>query len=176
MAKRGYKFEYHMRKLLEHYFEDNGISAYVRREFQNVPNFAGTDITVDSPDPRYYLSIECKSRKSKMRYNLKELFKGDQFERITETNKKAGRRGFLAIESRSRPKNKTYLIKWDDVAQLYARGQPSFRMFDPSELPRPVKKDEIAARELVKIDGKWNVGEVFAHNKLGASYPRRNKK
>ena len=50
------------------------------------------------------------------------------------------------------------------MRQLYARGQPSFRMFDPSELQRPVKKDEIAARELVKNEeGSWNVDKVILY-------------
>ena len=136
------------------------IPGYVRREYQNIPNFLGTDITVDSPEDRWRIAVECKSRSgvTHTRYNMRELFKNEQYERISEYLKLSGRRGFLAIEARGRPKNKHYVIKWGEVANVYARGLKSFTLYDPSELPRPVKKDEVAARELK--DG--NVEEVFS--------------
>ena len=120
------------------------------------------DITVDSPVAQYRIGVECKSRKGLNRYNLGKLFANEQFERINTYLYLSGKRGFLAIKARGRPKNKVVFIKWDELRNLYAHGQPSFRLFDPAELPRPVKKDEIAARELVKnSDGIYNFNEVL---------------
>ena len=163
-AKKGYKFEAFIRTSLIEYFKHYHVPAYVRREYQNIPNFLGTDITVDSAyNAMVYMAIECKSRIEAKRYNFAKMFPHNQFERINTFLYLSGRRGFLAIQLHKRPKNKVFIIKWDDLHLLYARGQPSFRMFDPSELPRPVKKDEVAAREMVKnVDGMQNLNEVFA--------------
>jgi hypothetical protein len=149
------------------YFKEAGIPAYVRREYQNVNNFIGTDITVDSPALDMPMAIECKSRKPLKRYNLKDLFKNEQFERIDHFLQLSGRRGFLAIEAHGRPKNKYFVIRWGELRLLFDRKQKSFTLYDPAELPRPVKKDEIAAKELVKTDGKWNIGDCFGAYKLG---------
>ena len=151
-----------MKTTLQRYFDEENINAYVRREFQNVPNFIGTDLTIDSVDPRFYLALECKSRQRSSRYNLKDLFKEDQFDRISTFLRKTGRRGFCVIEAHGRPKNKYFIIKWDLLRRIVDRKQKSFTLYDPAELPRPVKKDEIAAKELVKTDGKWNIAEAFS--------------
>lgn len=162
MARKGSSFESFIRTSLIDYCVEYRIPAYVRREYQNIPNFIGCDITVDSPYPSWHIAIECKSRVPAKRYNFAKMFPHNQFERINEYLQLSGRRGFLAIQVHKRPKNKVYVIKWHDLDELYARGQPSFRMFDPSELPRPVNKDEVGARELVENgDGLQNWNEVL---------------
>jgi hypothetical protein len=162
MAKRGYYFENFIRQTLIQYFYENHINAYVRREYQNIPNFSGTDITVDSPEEKYRVAIECKSRMDMHRYNIGSLFKNEQFDRISRFLELSGRRGFLAIQARRGRKSKVFFVRWDEVGNLVARGQPSFVLFDVNELPRPVKKDEVPYRELKKGDnGEWNVKQVL---------------
>lgn len=124
-------------------------------------NFIGTDITVDSPALDMPMAIECKSRKPLKRYNIKDLFKNEQFERIDRFLQLSGRRGFLAIEAHGRPRNKTYVIKWDEIGRLMAKNQKSFTLVDASELPRPLKPDQVVCRELKKVDGIFNMAEVF---------------
>jgi len=168
MAKKGYPFEAFIRSALIDFFVEYHIPAYVRREYQNIPNFIGTDITVDSSYPAWNMAIECKSRantnkvKPLEQFSLKDLFKDGQLERIKDYLYLSGKRGYLAIEARKRPKNKHYVVRVRDVWEVYARGTTSIKVFDPKELPRPIKKNEVIAKELVKNeDGIYNMNECF---------------
>lgn len=82
------------------------------------------DIIVDSPDPSFYLAIECKSLKGN-RLSFSSNFHRDkdgihQIDNITSFLRFTGRRGSLAVEFRGGRRNEAYLMDWDTVLSFFA--------------------------------------------------------
>ena len=104
---------------LNRFFKTHHIQGFAYRLKQHKFTSQYTDVLVDSLNPSYYLSIECKSIIDKKLY-FSQHFHADknnvhQVDSITDFLAK-GRRGFLAVEFR--PPGKTseaFLIPWPVV-------------------------------------------------------------
>jgi Holliday junction resolvase len=82
-----------------------------------------TDIAVDSPIPKYYLGIECKSIQTKKLY-FSAHFQKDQIANMNMFLEKSGRTGYLGIEFRHRgTKSEAYLVPWHHVALKLENGE-----------------------------------------------------
>ncbi len=82
------------------------------------------DILVDSPDPRFFLGVECKSLKEPGRLAFSDHFSigkdpnRNQILMIDDFLQRTGRQGYVAVEWRS--VSEARLIPWQDVMVFYA--------------------------------------------------------
>ncbi|MBN2733549.1 MAG: Holliday junction resolvase [Methanomicrobiaceae archaeon] len=117
-------FERDIVHCLNNFFADQNLKGYAYRLKQSKYNTQYVDVLVDSLDPRYYLTIECKSIKGKKIY-FSQHFHEDkynvhQIDAIWDFIKKTGRRGFLAVEFRGGKGscNRAFLMSWPDIMKL----------------------------------------------------------
>ena len=87
---------------INRYFTEHRMKGFAYRLKQAHFNTQYVDIIVDSPDPSFYLAIECKSVKGK-RISFSSNFHKDkdnvhQIDNISGFLKYTGRRGFLAVD------------------------------------------------------------------------------
>ena len=110
-------FEREMVQCFNKYFTHNRKTGFAYRLKQSTFNTQYVDIIVDSPDPEYYLAVECKSLKGN-RLSFSSNFHKDkdgvhQIDNISGFIKYTGRRGFIAVEFRGGQKNEAYLMPWE---------------------------------------------------------------
>jgi Holliday junction resolvase len=118
-------FEREIVHCLNRFFKTNHIQGFAYRLKQHKFTNQFIDVLVDSLNPTYYLSIECKSIIDKKLY-FSQHFHSDknkvhQVDAITDFLAKTGRRGFLAIEFRSGPgkASEAFLIPWAVVVNHF---------------------------------------------------------
>lgn len=110
-------FEREVVQCFNKFFTHNRKTGFAYRLKQATFNTQYVDIIVDSPDPEYYLAVECKSLKG-TRLSFSSNFHKDkdgvhQIDNISGFIKYTGRRGFIAVEFRGGQKNEAYLMPWE---------------------------------------------------------------
>jgi Holliday junction resolvase len=114
-------FEREIVQCFNFFFKTRHIEGFAYRPWQHKHTGQHADILVDSLNPRYYLSIECKSIIDKKLY-FSQHFHLDcqhvhQVDAISDFLARTGRIGFLAVEFRQGPgkTGEAYLIPWPEV-------------------------------------------------------------
>lgn len=114
-------FEREIVHCLNRFFKTNHIQGFAYRLKQHKFTSQYVDVLVDSLNPSYYLSIECKSIIDKKLY-FSQHFHSDkknvhQVDAISDFLAKTGRIGFLAVEFRQGPgkPSEAFLIPWATV-------------------------------------------------------------
>jgi hypothetical protein len=115
-------FEREIVTSLNRFFKTHHIPGFAYRPRHPMSASRCMDILVDSPDPSYFLSIECRSIIDKKLYFSQHFHAGrdkvHQVDAISDFLKKTGRTGFLALEFRQGPGKAgvSFLIPWPVVA------------------------------------------------------------
>ena len=111
-------FEREIVRCLNRYFKTHHIQGFAYRLKQSRFTSQYVDVLVDSLNPSYYLSIECKSIIDRKLY-FSQHFHSDknkvhQVDAISEFLAKTGRIGYLAVEFRQGPgkPSEAFLIPW----------------------------------------------------------------
>ncbi len=114
-------FEREIVHCLNRFFVAHHIQGFAYRLKQHKFTTQYVDVLVDSLNPSYYLSIECKSIGDKKLY-FSQHFHSDkknvhQVDAISDFLAKTGRIGFLAVEFRQGPgkPSEAFLIPWATV-------------------------------------------------------------
>jgi len=114
-------FEREIVHCLNRFFKTHHIQGFAYRLKQHKFTSQYVDVLVDSLNPSYYLSIECKSIIDKKLY-FSQHFHSDkknvhQVDAISDFLSKTGRIGFLAVEFRQGPgkPSEAFLIPWATV-------------------------------------------------------------
>jgi len=114
-------FEREIVHCLNRFFKTHHIQGFAYRLKQHKFTSQYVDVLVDSLNPSYYLSIECKSIIDKKLY-FSQHFHSDkknvhQVDAISDFLAKTGRIGFLAVEFRQGPgkPSEAFLIPWATV-------------------------------------------------------------
>jgi len=114
-------FEREIVHCLNRFFVAHHIQGFAYRLKQHKFTSQYVDVLVDSLNPSYYLSIECKSIIDKKLY-FSQHFHSDkknvhQVDAISDFLAKTGRIGFLAVEFRQGPgkPSEAFLIPWATV-------------------------------------------------------------
>jgi len=122
-------FEREIVHCLNRFFIARHIQGFAYRLKQHKFTSQYVDVLVDSLNPSYYLSIECKSIIDKKLY-FSQHFHADkknvhQVDAISDFNKKTGRRGFLAVEFRQGPgkASEAFLIPWAVVVGHFSENR-----------------------------------------------------
>ncbi|MGB7787478.1 Holliday junction resolvase [Methanoregula sp.] len=110
---------------LNRFFKTRNIQGFAYRLKQHTFTSQYADVLVDSLNPTYYLSIECKSIIDKKLY-FSQHFHLDkknvhQVDVISDFLARTGRIGFLAVEFRQGPgkASEAYLIPWASVVEHF---------------------------------------------------------
>ena len=118
-------FEREIVHCLNRYFKTHHIQGFAYRLKQHKFTSQYVDVLVDSLNPSYYLSIECKSIMDKKLY-FSQHFHADknnvhQVDTISDFLSKTGRTGYFAIEFRHGPgkANEAFLIPWATVIEHF---------------------------------------------------------
>jgi hypothetical protein len=163
----GLQFETKIRKIIGDHLKNSSIRGVSKRNVMTRWSSQEIDIVVDSPEPAWYMGIECKSttiKKTPATFYFSNTFHKDQFKNLIDFFWNSGRRGFVAVEigfNRNRTngevshphKRGTYIIDWADLVGVYEAGDKSFKL---------LCEDEIPNRVLKKVDStKYNVEEAF---------------
>ncbi|MGA2121857.1 MAG: Holliday junction resolvase [Methanoregula sp.] len=118
-------FEREIVHCLNRYFKTHHIQGFAYRLKQYKFTSQYVDVLVDSLNPSYYLSIECKSIIDKKIY-FSQHFHADknklhQVDAISDFLAKTGRIGFLAVEFRQGPgkASMAFLIPWATVVEHF---------------------------------------------------------
>src|SRR5512136_891373 len=118
-------FEREIVHCLNRFFKTHHIQGFAYRLKQHKFTSQYVDVLVDSLNPSYYLSIECKSIIDKKLY-FSQHFHSDknkvhQVDAITGFLVKTGRIGYLAVEFRQGPgrPSEAFLIPWAVVVAHY---------------------------------------------------------
>jgi Holliday junction resolvase len=118
-------FEREIVHCLNRFFKTHHIQGFAYRLKQHKFTSQYVDVLVDSLNPSYYLTIECKSIIDKKLY-FSQHFHADknnvhQVDAISDFCAKTGRIGFLAIEFRSGPgkASEAFLIPWTVVMDQF---------------------------------------------------------
>ena len=118
-------FEREIVHCLNRFFKTRHIQGFAYRLKQYKFNSQYMDVLVDSLNPTYYLSIECKSIIDKKLY-FSQHFHSDkknvhQVDAISDFLARTGRIGFLAVEFRQGPgkASEAYLIPWASVVEYF---------------------------------------------------------
>ena len=118
-------FEREIVHCMNRFFKTRHIHGFAYRLKQHKFTSQYVDVLVDSLNPSYYLSIECKSIIDKKLY-FSQHFHSDknkvhQVDAISEFLVRTGRAGYLAVEFRQGPgkSNEAYLIPWATVVGHY---------------------------------------------------------
>jgi hypothetical protein len=125
-------FEWELVAAINRFFETAEIRGIAYRLKQSRYTPQVVDLLVDSPHPRYYMAIECKSlnaRKAKTLYYSQHFSAASgihQIERIDQFIESSGRRGILAVELRRGPgKPKTaHLVPWRRLIEGFRSERP----------------------------------------------------
>jgi len=122
-------FEREIVRCLNRFFAKNHIQGFAYRLKQYKFTNQYVDVLVDSLNPSYYLSIECKSIIDKKLY-FSQHFHADrnnihQVDAISDFLKKTGRIGYLAVEFRQGPgkASEAYLVPWPVVVDRFRTGK-----------------------------------------------------
>lgn len=114
-------FEREIVHCLNRFFKTHHVQGFAYRLKQHKFTSQYVDVLVDSLNPSYYLSIECKSIIDKKLY-FSQHFHSDkknvhQVDAISDFLTKTGRIGFLAVEFRQGPgkPSEAFLIPWITV-------------------------------------------------------------
>ena len=114
-------FEREIVHCLNRFFKTHHVQGFAYRLKQHKFTSQYVDVLVDSLNPSYYLSIECKSIIDKKLY-FSQHFHADknnvhQVDAISDFLAKTGRIGFLAVEFRQGPgkASEAFLIPWPTV-------------------------------------------------------------
>jgi len=118
-------FEREIVHCLNRFFKTRHIQGFAYRLKQHKFTSQYVDVLVDSLNPSYYLSIECKSIIDKKLY-FSQHFHSDkknvhQVDAISDFLAKTGRIGFLAVEFRQGPgkASEAFLIPWAMVVEHF---------------------------------------------------------
>lgn len=118
-------FEREIVHCLNRFFKTRHIQGFAYRLKQHKFTSQYVDVLVDSLNPTYYLSIECKSIIDKKLY-FSQHFHSDkknvhQVDAISDFLAKTGRIGFLAVEFRQGPgkASEAFLIPWATVVEHF---------------------------------------------------------
>ncbi len=118
-------FEREIVHCLNRFFAKNHIQGFAYRLKQHKFTSQYVDVLVDSLNPTYYLSIECKSIIDKKLY-FSQHFHADrnnvhQVDAISDFLAHTGRVGYLAVEFRQGPgkPNEAFLIPWPVIVGHY---------------------------------------------------------
>jgi Holliday junction resolvase len=118
-------FEREIVHCLNRFFTRNHIQGFAYRLKQHKFTNQYVDVLVDSLNPTYYLSIECKSIIDKKLYFSQHFHtdknKVHQVDAISEFLARTGRIGYLAVEFRQGPgrASEAFLIPWPVVVGHY---------------------------------------------------------
>ena len=122
-------FEREIVHCLNRFFKMHHIQGFAYRLKQHKFTSQYVDVLVDSLNPSYYLSIECKSIIDKKLY-FSQHFHADknqvhQVDTISDFLIKTGRIGFLAVEFRQGPgkASEAFLIPWPVVIEHFRANQ-----------------------------------------------------
>ncbi len=136
-------FEWELVAALNRFFEAEGIRGVAYRLKQSRYTPQVVDLLVDSPHPRYYLAVECKSldaRKAKTLYFTQHFSTAcgvHQIERIDRFIESSGRCGVLAVELRrgaGKPKS-AHLIPWPTVMESFRSERPGIPVEEIEAIP-----------------------------------------
>ncbi|MDD1694290.1 MAG: Holliday junction resolvase [Methanoregula sp.] len=118
-------FEREIVHCLNRFFKTHHIQGFAYRLKQHKFTSQYVDVLVDSLNPSYYLSIECKSIIDKKLY-FSQHFHSDkknvhQVDAISDFLAKTGRIGYLAVEFRQGPgkASEAFLIPWATVVSNF---------------------------------------------------------
>jgi Holliday junction resolvase len=118
-------FEREIVHCLNRFFKTHHIQGFAYRLKQHKFTSQYVDVLVDSLNPSYYLSIECKSIIDRKLY-FSQHFHSDrnkvhQVDAISDFLAKTGRIGFLAVEFRQGPgkASEAFLIPWPVVVARF---------------------------------------------------------
>jgi Holliday junction resolvase len=118
-------FEREIVHCLNRFFRTHHIQGFAYRLKQHKFTSQYVDVLVDSLNPSYYLSVECKSIIDKKLY-FSQHFHADrnkvhQVDAISDFLSKTGRIGFLAVEFRQGPgkASEAFLIPWAVVVDRF---------------------------------------------------------
>jgi len=118
-------FEREIVHCMNRFFKTHHIHGFAYRLKQHKFTSQYVDVLVDSLNPSYYLSIECKSIIDKKLY-FSQHFHSDknkvhQVDAISDFLIKTGRAGYLAVEFRQGPgkANEAYFIPWATIVVHY---------------------------------------------------------
>jgi len=142
-------FEWELVAAINRFFETEGMRGIAYRLKQSRYTPQVVDLLVDSPHPRYYMAIECKSidaRKAKTLYFTQHFSAAGgvhQIERIDQFINSSGRRGVLAVELRRGPgKAKTaHLVPWGAVIEGFRSERPGLPVEEIEALPALERKN-----------------------------------
>ena len=118
-------FEREIVHCLNRFFKTHHIQGFAYRLKQHKFTSQYVDVLVDSLNPSYYLSIECKSIMDKKLYFSQHFHvdkdKDNQVDAISDFLIKTGRIGFLAVEFRQGPgkASEAFLIPWPVVVEHF---------------------------------------------------------
>jgi hypothetical protein len=122
-------FEREVVQCLNRFFRNRHIPGFAYRLKPQKKQGLCADILVDSLNPAYNLSIECKSIIDKKLY-FSQHFHADKktmhpVDAISDFLAKTGRNGFLAIEFRHGPDiaSEAFLIPWATVVKHFIKNQ-----------------------------------------------------
>ncbi len=114
-------FEREVVRCLNRFFKTHHIQAFAYRSREHSSTGRYMNVRVDSPDPSFHLSIECKSIIDRKLY-FSQHFHADRnkvhrVDAISDFLQKTGRTGFLAVEFRQGPGKigEAFLIPWPVV-------------------------------------------------------------
>jgi Holliday junction resolvase len=118
-------FEREIVHCLNRFFRTHHVQGFAYRLKQSRFTSQYVDVLVDSLNPSYYLSIECKSIIDRKLY-FSQHFHSDknkvhQVDAISDFLAKTGRIGYLAVEFRQGPgkASEAFLIPWPVVVGHY---------------------------------------------------------
>ena len=118
-------FEREIVHCLNRFFETHHIQGFAYRLKQSRFPGQNADVLVDSVNPTYYLSVECKSIIDKKLY-FSQHFHRDKnkihpVDAISDFLLKTGRTGYLAVEFRQGPgrASQGFMIPWPVVAEHF---------------------------------------------------------
>lgn len=118
-------FEREVIHCLNRFFKTHHIQGFAYRLKQSRLTSRYVDVLVDSLNPSYYLSIECKSIIDKKLYFSQHFpldkNKVHQIDAISDFLDRTGRIGYLAVEFRQGPgkAGEAFLIPWPVVVEHF---------------------------------------------------------
>ena len=122
-------FEREIVHCLNRFFKTHHVQGFAYRLKQHKFTSQYVDVLVDSLNPSYYLSIECKSIIDKKLY-FSQHFHSDkknvhQVDAISDFLAKTGRIGYLAVEFRQGPgkASEAFLIPWATVVSHFGENK-----------------------------------------------------
>lgn len=127
MKSRVQTFEWDLVKAFNAFFKVQKITGKAYRLKQTMWISQILDIQCDSPDPRYYLGVECKSMNAQKYHKIyfstyfSKSGGSHQLDRIKKFLEETGRKGYLAVELRlgAGKRREAYLLDFNKVYDIY---------------------------------------------------------